>query len=177
MTKPGPLRPVRARALWLLWPAIVFLGWANERGSHRFVVAFGPLVRIFLGTHIRRTALRIAQGYALLALTIDPCVADSPARAAWLASARHDLGLLASYMPTWRSLANALLGIPLISLLPTIMFTALGTDSLQTTIETYGQSLLTSWGLWLPTALYFLTAVSWVIRDEEAPSTRETHDL
>jgi len=154
------------RPLKLLgWPLLVLLRQvymhASERGVDRLVIAVRPLVRIFVGTHIRRSIRGISRGYGYASVTLDPRLGAARQQAEWLRGVRADLGELEQQLPTWRSTANALLGIPLVTTIPGLVYAAAGTQDLPDTILKFGPLLIDWWWVWIPGGLYFLSFVSW----------------
>jgi hypothetical protein len=157
----GPLRLLR----FLAWPVLFYIRYtymhASERAANRFVIAVRPLVRIFVGTHIRRSVEDLMKGYTYLAVSLDPSEPHARERSAWLNQARDELSSLSQLLPTWRSTATALVAIPFATTVPALVYTAADTKDLPETIVKFAPFVLSQWRIWVPAGLYLSTFVSW----------------
>jgi hypothetical protein len=134
---------------------------ANERAAHRFILAFRPLVRIFLGTHIRRSIEDLIRGYTYLAVSLDTSAPDSAKQSAWLEEVRDELRSFAEHLTTWRSSLSALVGVPLITTISSVLYKVAGTEDLPGTIVKFAPPFFRNWPIWLPAILYLAFFVSW----------------
>jgi hypothetical protein len=118
-------------------------------------------VRIFLGTHIRRSIEDLTRGYTYLAVSLDTSALDSVKQSAWLDEARDQLRSFGEHLPTWRSSLSALVGVPLLATIPSVLYKVAGTEDLPGTIVKFAPPVLRYWPIWLPAILYFAFFVSW----------------
>jgi hypothetical protein len=157
----GPLGRLRFLVRPLSVPIQMAYHFANERGADRYVISLRPLVRIFVGIHIKRTVADLLKGYTYIAVSLDTTSPNTGTRPEWLKQVREELEKFSGLLPTWRSTATALLGIPLATTIPSLLYKGLGTEDLFGTIIKFAPQVLSTWQIWIPPALYFLTFVSW----------------